>query len=55
MVDLKALSAICDQCIERASNIPLSLWFMLLLSTFTGAILFVGFMPTDYISSMPLN
>ncbi|KKZ67013.1 dolichyl-phosphate beta-glucosyltransferase [[Emmonsia] crescens] len=40
MVDLKALSAICDQCIERASNIPLSLWFMLLLSTFTGAIIF---------------
>ncbi|OJD14883.1 hypothetical protein AJ78_04799 [Emergomyces pasteurianus Ep9510] len=40
MVDLEALKAGCAECIERASNIPLSLWFILLLSTFTGAIVF---------------
>ncbi|EDN04736.1 dolichyl-phosphate beta-glucosyltransferase [Histoplasma capsulatum] len=40
MVDLKALSAICGQCVELASRTPPSLWIISLLSTFTGFILF---------------
>ncbi|OAX81381.1 hypothetical protein ACJ72_04283 [Emergomyces africanus] len=41
MVGLEALRALCAECIERASHIPISLWFIILLSTFTGSILFV--------------
>ncbi|QSS54535.1 dolichyl-phosphate beta-glucosyltransferase [Histoplasma capsulatum var. duboisii H88] len=40
MVDLKALSAICSQCVELASRTPPSLWIISLLSTFAGFILF---------------
>ncbi|KAL2375223.1 hypothetical protein RJ035_000992 [Blastomyces gilchristii] len=39
MVDFQALSAICAQCLELAGSIPPLLWFIFLLSTFTGLIL----------------
>ncbi|KAK2751570.1 dolichyl-phosphate beta-glucosyltransferase [Onygenales sp. PD_40] len=41
-MDVTGFKAICERCIEVASEVPLSLWFIFILSTITG-ILALGY------------
>ncbi|EEH16670.2 hypothetical protein PABG_06757 [Paracoccidioides brasiliensis Pb03] len=52
-MDSAALRAICDRGIQLASNASLSLWFIFLLSTITGAILTVGLTAINRSSAQP--